>query len=67
MPKTQLTHDGVLYYSLPAAARLLGTTTTKLKQILDPEGIEYRLLSASGPLWINARDFGEYMRRKGLP
>lgn len=39
--KTQKMHEGKLYYSMPAAARLLGTTTPKLKQLLIPEGFEW--------------------------
>ena len=31
--KTQMMHQDKLYYSMQVTARLLGTTTTKLKQI----------------------------------
>jgi hypothetical protein len=62
--KTQMLHDGKLYYSMPAAARLLGTTTTKLKQIIGPEGIEYCNFRVNGPLWVSAQDLASYLRRR---
>lgn len=61
--KTQLMHEGKLYYSLPAAARVLGTTTTKLKQIIGPECIEYRNFRVNGKIWVSASDLASYMRR----
>jgi len=62
--KTQMMHEGKLYYSMPVAARLLGTTTTKLKQIIGPEGIEFCNFRINGPLWINASDVESYLRRR---
>lgn len=62
--KTQKVHEGKLYYSMPAAAKLLGTTTTKLKQIIEPEGIECRNFRVNGVLWVNAQDIVSYMRRR---
>lgn len=62
--KTQMLHEGKLYYSMPAAARLLGTTTTKLKQIIGPEAIEYCNFRINGPLWVNAQDIANYVRRR---
>ncbi len=62
--RTQKMHEGKLYYSLPAAARALGTTTTKLKQLIEPEGIEYRNFRVNGVLWVNAQDIVKYLRRR---
>lgn len=62
--KTQMMHEGKLYYSMPAAAKLLGTNTTKLKQILGPERIEYRNFRVNGTLWVSAQDLVSYLRRK---
>lgn len=61
--KTQMMHEGKLYYSMAAAARLLGTTTTKLKQIIGPEGIEYCNFRVNGPLWVSASDIANFLRR----
>lgn len=63
-PKTQMLQEGKLYYSLPAAARLLGTTTTRLNKMLVPEGIEYCNFRVNGPLWVNAQDLEGYLRRR---
>lgn len=62
--KTQMMHEGKLYYSMPAAAKLLGTTTTKLKRIIVPEGIEYCNFRLNGSLWVNAQDLANYVRRR---
>lgn len=57
-------HEGKLYYSMPAAARVLGTTPTKLKQLIEPEGIEYRNFRVNGVLWVNAQDILSHLRRR---
>ncbi len=62
--KTQMMHEGKLYYSMPAAAKLLGTTTTQLKQIIEPEGIEYCNFRVNGPIWVSATDLANYLRRR---
>lgn len=62
--RTQMMHEGKLYYSMPAAARLLGTTTTKLKQIIGPEGIEYCNFRVNGPLWVSALGLANFLRRR---
>jgi hypothetical protein len=62
--KTHMLHEGKLYYSMPAAARLLATTTTKLKQIIGPEGIEYCNFRINGPLWVSALDIDNFLRRQ---
>jgi len=63
--KTHVRHEGELYYSMSAAAKLLGTTTTKLKQIIGLEGIEQCNFHVNGPLWVNAKDIDGYLRRRG--
>lgn len=64
LAKTQMMHEGKLYDSMPAAARLLGTTTAKLKQIIGPEGIEYCNFRVNGPLWLSAQDLAGYLHRR---
>lgn len=64
--KTQMMHEGRLYYSMSAAAKLLGTTTTKLKQIIEPEGIGYCNFRVNGPLWLSAADLANYLRHRDL-
>jgi hypothetical protein len=60
----QIVHEGKLYYSLAEAARLLGTTTGKLKEIIGPEGIEYRNFRVNGRMWVSALDLANYLRRR---
>jgi len=62
--KTQIVHEGKIYYSVSATARLLGTTTTKLKQIIAVEGFEWQNFRVNGPIWIGAESINSYMRRK---
>lgn len=62
--KTQVMHEGKLYYSVAAAAKLLGTTSPKLKQIMVPEGFEWTNFRVNGPIWISAESIVSYMRRK---
>lgn len=62
--KNQIIHEGKVYYSFAAAARLLGTTTPKLKQILIPEDIEFLNLRVNGPLWVSADDLIRFIERK---
>lgn len=63
--KTQKMHEGKLYYSMPAAARLLGTTTPKLKQLLIPEGFEWANFRVNGPIWVSAESIAGYLSRRG--
>jgi hypothetical protein len=63
--KTQTMHEGKLYYSMPAAARLLGTTTPKLKKLLIPEGFEWTNLRENGPIWVGAESIAGYLSRRG--
>lgn len=62
--KTQLMHEGKLYYSVAATARLLGTTTQKLRQLMIPEELEWANFRVNGPIWISAESVASYLRRK---
>jgi hypothetical protein len=62
--KTQLMHEGKLYYSVAATARLLGTTTPKLRQLIIPEGLEWANFRINGPIWISAESVASYLRRR---
>lgn len=61
--KNSMTKDGKVYHSVPHVARLLGTTTTKLKQIALAEGMEFVNFRANGKLWISARSVADYLDR----
>ena len=62
--KTQKMHDGKLYYTTAATARMLETTTTKLKSFMIEEGFEWTTLPKSSGIWISATSITEYLRRK---
>ena len=62
--KTQMMHQGKLYYSVAAAAKLLGISRPKLKQLIGPEGIEYCNVRANGAIWVSSQDINSYLRRR---
>ncbi|MFA7399645.1 MAG: hypothetical protein WCZ98_04095 [Sideroxydans sp.] len=62
--KNQVVHEGKIYYSMAATARLLGTTTTKVKQLIVPEGLEWTNIRVNGPIWIGAESIASYLKRK---
>ncbi len=62
--RSQVIHNGKLYYSMTASARLLGTTVSKLRQAMIPEGLEWTNIRVNGPIWISADSLESYRRRK---
>lgn len=62
--KNSMSHEGKVYYTVPCVARMLGTTTTKLKQIAEAEGLEFQNFRVNGRLWISAKSVDEYTRRQ---
>lgn len=63
--KATMVHDGEKYYSMPAAARLLGTNVTKLRQIIIEENIEWENFRTNGRIWLSAKSLIAYMERCG--
>lgn len=63
--KRYCTHGGKAYVSVPEAARLIGTTATKLKEIAVAEGLHFQNFRANGRLWIGAEDINAYLVRHG--
>lgn len=59
--------DGVRYYSIEAAAKLIGVTKPALKKMLVAEAIEYNLFKPGGPIWIVASSFEDFLRRMAKP
>lgn len=64
--KSQMMHEGKLYYSIAATAGLLGTTAPKVKQLMVPEGLEWANFRVNGPIWISAESIAAYSRRRDL-
>lgn len=62
--KNSMGRNGKIYHSVPETARLLGTTTTKLKQFAHAEGLEFENFKANGKLWISDESVQAYLRRQ---
>lgn len=62
--KNQIIHDGKVFYSVKATAKLLGTTTTKIKQIMIPDGLEWTNFRVNGAIWISASSVNAYIDRQ---
>ncbi len=65
--KTVMKFEGETYYSMATAAKLLGTTTTKLREIIGAEKFEYRNFKENGPLWVKAVDIQNYLKNRISP
>lgn len=63
--KNARVHEGKIYFSIPEAARMLGTTTTKLSQIATAEKLEFTNLKVNGKLWVSEISLNAYQARQG--
>ena len=64
MTKAQkVTHEGQQYYSVTLIAKLLGTSTTKVRQLMVPEGLEWMNFRENGPIYISVESFNAYEKR----
>lgn len=65
-PKSKQTkrkiHDGVPYFAVPDAARLLGTTTPKVREMMGNGGLEWMQFKENGKLFVSGRSIAEKMR-----
>lgn len=61
--KPYCTHDGRAYVSVPQAARLIGTSAAKLKEIAIAEGLQFQNFRTNGRLWISVDDINAYLAR----
>lgn len=55
--------EGKIYFTIPEAARLLGTTTTKLKRIAVQEGLDFQNFRPNGKLYISEENVNAYRER----
>jgi hypothetical protein len=56
-------HEGELYYSVALVARLLGTTSAQVRQVMIPEKLKWRNFRDNGPIYISAKSFNAYEKR----
>jgi hypothetical protein len=66
-PKSKVVHEGVLYYSVPLVARLLGVSTRKVRALIVEEGLEWANFRVNGPIYISADSVTEYESRCEAP
>jgi hypothetical protein len=64
MATIQKIHEGKRYITFPAAAKMLGTTTTKLKGIIASEGMAWRNFQTNGKLFVKLNDIRAYLKRR---
>lgn len=57
-----VTHAGKAYYTVAAAARLLGTTTPKIREMMGRGELEWTQLRVNGRLRIPAEGIIAYQR-----
>jgi hypothetical protein len=62
--KKNVLFEGKLYYSVVAAAKIIGTTSTKLKKIMTSVGLEVENFRVNGPLWISTESLVAYQKRQ---
>lgn len=64
MAKSSIIHEGKLFYSVSAVAKLIGTTPEKVRQLVNREGLEWANFRVNGPIWVEADGVHEYLRCK---
>lgn len=52
--KNQVIHEGKIYYTVAATARMLSTTTTKVRQMMGTGDLEWTQLRVNGRILITA-------------
>jgi excisionase family DNA binding protein len=61
-PMKKVLHNGEVYYSVSDAAHYLGTTTTKIRQMMGDGSLEWTQFRVNGRLFISAKSLVEKQR-----
>jgi hypothetical protein len=64
MEKSRAVHDGRVYFTVGAAAKFLGTTATKVKEMMSCGDLEWTQFRVNGRVYISASSVDSYLRRK---
>jgi hypothetical protein len=64
MARPKIIHEGKTYYAVGATARLLGTNTLKVKQLMSDGSLEWSNLRMNGPLYISEASILGYQRKQ---
>jgi hypothetical protein len=62
MVKTRIVHDGVVYYSVGGAAKMLRTNTATVKRLMAERSLEWLNLRTNGRLVIPETSILDYQR-----
>jgi hypothetical protein len=58
-----ISHKGGVYYDIASTARLLRTTTAKVRQLMGEGELEWTQLRLGGKIVVRAESIAEYKRR----
>lgn len=61
--KDKIVFEGEQWYAVPLVAKLLGTSATKVRKLIEPEGLEWRNFRVNGPIYISAVSLSAYQQR----
>ena len=59
----KIVHNGKVYYPIASAARMLGTTTPKIRKLVEQGDLVSTLLRVGGRTMITAESLATYIER----
>jgi hypothetical protein len=59
----KILHEGKVYYTVPDAARYLGTNATKMRQILGKGHVDWTQIRANGKILVTAESLVAFKYR----
>jgi len=63
-PPKKILHDGKVFYTVPDAARYLGTNATKVRQLIGAGEMEMDQIRTNGKLLVTAESLVAYKGRQ---
>ena len=63
----KIIHEGRAWYTVPGAARLLHTTTARVREVMGQGQVEWRQLKTDGKLLVSVESLLSYEQRKTVP
>jgi hypothetical protein len=63
----KIAHDGRAWYTVPGAARLLHTTTARVREIMGQGYVDWMQLKTGGKLLVSVESLLSYEQRKAAP
>ena len=56
-------HGGKAYFSITSASRAIGTSTAKIRKLVEQGELEYAQLKTNGRILIGVKSVADYLRR----